>query len=132
MGTVIVGEPRIVERDGERLLVDDEGQELVVRLDTYSQCRIYHAADLDAFADGEIRPPCRICGCKPAGAWTLWQERALADNWSQCSFGPCFGGSASNAPRKSPEQSSGESEGYDRAAIVSMARKQNAGNQHTE
>lgn len=95
----MTGEPRIVERDGERCLVDDAGEEQVLRPKNNSQNRIYHAADLDAFEAGEIRPACRVSAHKPDGAWRLCRQAALDGIWRPCTFHPCWGGAESNAPR---------------------------------
>lgn len=81
----------IEERDGERMLVDDAGEEQVCRRDTgRNPCRIYHRIDLTAFADGDIRPACR-CPRYADGNWLIKPRITLTGVWSGCEYQACFG-----------------------------------------
>lgn len=128
---MIVGEPRVVEHDGERLLVDENGDEVVCRRYTTNHSRIYHRVDLDAFAAGEICPPCRVCGQRDDARWELALRPALDGIWRGCRFGPCFGDGPSPVAGGASVEASSTATGYDRAAIASLARSQNHASNQT-
>lgn len=87
---MISGEPRVVERDGERVLVDGAGEELICRRETGRYIRrVYHHVDLAAFP-GAIRPACH-CGRYDDGHWILKRRSTLNETWDGCEYGRCCG-----------------------------------------
>lgn len=89
---MIDGEPRIVERDGRRQLVDDAGQPLVCRRRSpYAHGR-FHKIDLDRFArDGAIRPRCEHVTGGNDEQWILRHYASLDPAWDGCQYVGCYG-----------------------------------------
>jgi hypothetical protein len=88
---MIAGEPRVVEREGERVLVDGNGDRLVCRLDQgrAEKRRIYHRVDLDAFAGGAVTPVCYTPS--EDRTYLLRREADLTPLWRGCTRAACFG-----------------------------------------
>jgi hypothetical protein len=88
---MIRGTPRVVERDGQRELVDDNEDLLVCRISGERRGgRIYHRVDCSAFeTDGRARPACDFEGRE--ATWRLKRRDDLADIYRGCTYGECFG-----------------------------------------
>jgi hypothetical protein len=81
----------IEERDGERVLVNENGERVICRRATGRSVRhIYHRIDLVAVADGTIQPACQCSGYDD-GNWLTKPRNTLNDAWSGCDYQACFG-----------------------------------------
>lgn len=89
---MIRGEPRVVRMDGELVVGDASGRELVTRLTKNSGERRYHRIDVEQFErDGDIKPSCDH-NAHPANArYRLRLRHDLDGIWSGCEFNECYG-----------------------------------------
>ncbi len=89
---MIDGEPRLVERDGQRQLVDASGAELVCRrLSPYAH-GCFHRVDLNQFAhDGAITPRCEHVTGGDDDKWVLSRYESLDPTWEGCQYKGCDG-----------------------------------------
>lgn len=81
----------IEERDGERGLVNGDGEVVICRR-ANGRCidHIYHRIDLAAVVSGEIRPACRWSQ-HDDGNWLPKPSNTLNDAWRECEYKACFG-----------------------------------------
>lgn len=91
---MIAGEPQVIERDGERIVVDENGDELVCRRDTTHSSggkRLYHRIAAYAFeTTGEIVPACDHITHQD-GVRMLLRRRDDLATWDGCSYQWCYG-----------------------------------------
>lgn len=93
---MIKGAPQVSERDGTRVLMDENGDEVVVRRRTpHRQCT-FHQVDIERFAEGEIRPACNAQGQRESGSWDLGRREDLDAIWDECERSGCWGGGSSD------------------------------------
>lgn len=92
---MIAGEPRVCERDGQKQVVDANGDELVCRRDTQHCCgtgRRYHQIDVKRFvATGDVGPACGVTDHHTDVTWDLRLRADLDPVWSGCGYQDCYG-----------------------------------------
>lgn len=92
---MIRGEPHVIERDGNRVLVDENGDELVCRKKTGLQAgnsRIYHRVDVDHYIDEDVvRPADLHTSRRNEPIWILRRRKTISSNWDGCSYAECYG-----------------------------------------
>lgn len=80
--------PTVVERDGDEIVVDQAGYELILRTKSgKSNPKTYHEPDVDAARNGEKRIRC-VAGRRTAHAndtTLIWRRRVqMRGAWSSC------------------------------------------------
>lgn len=89
---MISGEPHLVDREDEHMLVDANGDALVCRRQSPHAHGCYHRVDIIQFArDGSIKPRCEHVTGYEDDNWTLRRHAALAQTWDGCQYGRCYG-----------------------------------------
>lgn len=92
---MIRGEPQVIERDGQQILVDANGDELVCRKKTGLQAgnsRIYHRVDVDHYIEEDVvRPADTHTSRRNEPIWILRRRKTIASNWEGCSYRDCYG-----------------------------------------
>lgn len=89
---MIKGDPHVSERDGTQVLVDANGDRVVIRRRTPHRQGTFHQVDIERFVDGEIRPACNVQGQRESGSWDLARRADLAAIWAECERPGCWGG----------------------------------------
>lgn len=79
---------RVVERDGERVVVDQDGNELVLRTKKAARnSRTFHTPDPDAAEDGNKQVLCAYgrTSVRRANSTLIWRTRKqIEGTWSHC------------------------------------------------
>lgn len=88
---MIAGEPYLVDHEGDRVLVDANGDELVCRRQSPYTHGCYHRVDLDQFACNDVVKPRCIHVTGYDDNWTLRRHAALNQTWDGCRYGRCYG-----------------------------------------
>lgn len=92
---MIHGEPEVIERDGQKVVVDENGDELVCRKDSGLQSgadRIYHRIDAEFYeATGDVRPICGHEQHRAEPSWILRRRIDIESNWRGCRYQKCYG-----------------------------------------
>lgn len=91
---MIVGKPGVIERDGEQIVVDGNGDELVCRNDSGKQSeghRIYHRIDVETYAEGNVQPECGHKTHNTDRSWILRRRKTIDSNWRGCWYRECYG-----------------------------------------
>lgn len=101
---MIAVEPSVVREDGDDVVVDEAGRELVCRVPTSraSVKKSYHRIDWGVYSEtGRIEPCCQVASRESRGM-RLDRKEALSPSWSGCSYESCYG--SYNPREESPEQ----------------------------
>ncbi|WP_248910546.1 hypothetical protein [Halocatena marina] len=95
---MIAGTPRILDRDGTRVLVDANGDKLVCRrLSPYAH-GCYHRVDLERYAcDKTVKPRCGHVTGHDDTHWVLRRHAVLAQTWDGCLYSGCYGNNEATA-----------------------------------
>lgn len=89
---MIEGEPRLIERDGQRQLVDATGATLVCRRQSTYAHGCFHRVDLDQFSrNGTITPRCEHVTGGSDDKWMLSRHESLDPTWESCQYKGCDG-----------------------------------------
>lgn len=89
---MIRGDLRVIERDGDRVVGDAEGHEIVIRRASWiGGYRRYHRIDAEQFEeDGTLAPACDHNHTEDA-QYLPRCRRDIESHWTGCSYRGCYG-----------------------------------------
>lgn len=84
-------DPRVIKRDGEAVVVDANGDELVCRRLSPHAHGTYHRIDCERYTrEGTMRPACRVTGVNDTN-WRPVRRATIDTSWEGCTYPQCYG-----------------------------------------